>query len=124
MTLAILSALADEQRGLIDQLQHPVKVLHAGRVFWRGELHSQNVVLALSRIGKVSAAVTAAALIERFNARQIVFTGVAGGVAAGVQVGMWWLPRSLFSMILMCRPCLRALKCLCMAAPCLIATRA
>ena len=56
-------------------------------MFWRGELHSQNVVLALLRIGKVSAAVTAAALIERFNARQIVFTGVAGGVAAGVQVG-------------------------------------
>ena len=87
MTLAVLSALADEQRGLVEQLQHPTQVTHAGRVFWRGELHSQNVVLALSRIGKVSAAVTATALIERFNARQIVFAGVAGGVAAGVQVG-------------------------------------
>ena len=87
MTLAILSTLADEQSGLIKQLQHPVKVPHAGRVFWCGELHGQNVVLALSRIGKVSAAVTAAALIEQFDARQIVFTGVAGGVAAGVQVG-------------------------------------
>ncbi len=87
MILAILSALADEQRGLIEQLQQPEQLTHAGRVFWCGQLQGQAVVLALSRIGKVSAAVTATALIERFAARQIVFTGVAGGVGAGVEVG-------------------------------------
>jgi adenosylhomocysteine nucleosidase len=45
------------------------------------------VVLALSRIGKVASATTAAALIERFRVSRIVFTGVAGGVGAGVEVG-------------------------------------
>ncbi len=45
------------------------------------------MVLALSRIGKVAAATTATALIEKFGARRIVFTGVAGGLGAGVQVG-------------------------------------
>jgi adenosylhomocysteine nucleosidase len=45
------------------------------------------VVLALSGIGKVAAATTATALIERYGATCIVFTGVAGGLGAGVQVG-------------------------------------
>ena len=84
---AILSALAEEQQGLLALLQQAEKISHAGREFWRGQLHGQAVVLALSRIGKVAAATTATALIERFQVRRIVFTGVAGGLAAGVQVG-------------------------------------
>ena len=84
---AILSALAPEQRGLIELLRHPKKVTHAGRDFWQGDLHGQPVVLALSRIGKVAAATTAAALIERFGVQRMVFTGVAGGLGRGVNIG-------------------------------------
>ena len=87
MTLAILSALPDEQRGLIEQLHQPERVLHAGREFWQGQLQGHAVVLALSKIGKVAAATTATALIEKFDAQRIVFTGVAGGIGPGVQVG-------------------------------------
>lgn len=85
--LAILSALVDEQRGLIDHLQQPEKVAHAGRNFWLGSLEGVPVVLTVSRIGKVAAASTATLLIERFGARGMVFTGVAGGLATGVNVG-------------------------------------
>jgi adenosylhomocysteine nucleosidase len=84
---AILSALAEEQSGLIACLQKPERVKHAGRDFWLGELHGHRVVLALSRIGKVAAATTATALIEAFGASRIVFTGVAGGLSAGICVG-------------------------------------
>ncbi len=87
MTLAILSALADEQRGLIEQLQQPQRTLHAGREFWVGQLLGHGVVLALSRIGKVAAATTATALIEKFGANRVVFTGVAGGIGPEVRVG-------------------------------------
>ena len=85
--IAILSALPEEQHGLIELLKQPLKVAHAGRDFWQGDLHGQPVVLALSKIGKVAAATTAAVVIERFGAGAIVFTGVAGGVGAGVAVG-------------------------------------
>ena len=87
MTLAILSALPEEQAGLSDLLTHKIETTHAGRRFVTGMIHGQPVVLALSGIGKVAAATTATALIERFRAQTIVFTGVAGGVGAGVQVG-------------------------------------
>ena len=87
MRVAVLSALAEEQQGLLDQLAGPEDHVYAGRTFWTGSLQGQSVVLALSRIGKVAAATTAAALIERFKASHIVFTGVAGGVGEGVRVG-------------------------------------
>ena len=84
---AILSALAQEQAGLLEQLDNRRSTLHAGREFHSGLLFGQPVVLALARIGKVAAATTAAALIERFGVRGVLFTGVAGGVSDGVRVG-------------------------------------
>ena len=87
MPTAILSALSQEQQGLIELLRQPRRVTHAGREFWLGDLHGQPVVLALSKIGKVAAATTTAVLIERFAARRIVFTGVAGGLGTDVHVG-------------------------------------
>lgn len=84
---AILSALPEEQAGLSSALQAPECVVHAGRTFFCGTLEGQDVVLALSGIGKVAAATTATALIERFGAVRIVFTGVAGGLGDGVRVG-------------------------------------
>jgi len=73
---ALLALMPDEQR---------VRV--AGRDFWVGHLHGRPVVAVLSRIGKVAAAITATVLLERFGVRAIVFTGVAGGLAPGVNVG-------------------------------------
>ncbi len=87
MTTAILSALHEEQDGLLALLRAPEKLTRAGRDFWRGELHGQPVVLALSRVGKVAAATTATALVEGFDVQRIVFTGVAGGIGQDVRVG-------------------------------------
>ena len=84
---AILSALAEEQQGLVAQLQGAALVRRAGREFWTGHLADQSVVLGLSRIGKVAAATTTATLIEAFGVGRVVFTGVAGGVGPGVRVG-------------------------------------
>jgi len=85
--IAILSALAEEQEGLLECMTDVERVVHAGRVFWCGRLQGVPVVLALSRIGKVAAATTATTLIERFGVNRIVFTGVAGGIAPQVNVG-------------------------------------
>jgi adenosylhomocysteine nucleosidase len=59
----------------------------AGRDFWVGHLHGQDVVAVLSGIGKVAAATTATLLVQQFGVSRIVFTGVAGGLGVGVNVG-------------------------------------
>ena len=87
MTTAILSALPEEQAGLLQQLQHARRHVHGGRVFWQGSLSERPVVLALSGMGKVAAATTATVLIERFACTRVLFTGVAGGLGQHVRVG-------------------------------------
>lgn len=87
MTLAILSALHDELAALLPALEGP-RVDHvAGRDFHVGRLAGHDVVLVLSGIGKVAAAATTALLCDRCQAQALIFTGVAGGLAPGVQVG-------------------------------------
>ncbi|MEO6626320.1 MAG: 5'-methylthioadenosine/adenosylhomocysteine nucleosidase [Burkholderiaceae bacterium] len=87
MTTALLSALAQEQHGLVALLTETRVVRRAGRDFTLGTLHGHAVVLALSRIGKVAAATTATTLIEAFGVQRIVFTGVAGSLSPDVHVG-------------------------------------
>jgi adenosylhomocysteine nucleosidase len=85
--LAIVSAMHEELRALVPALVDAQQHTLAGRRFFVGSMHGHAVVLALSGIGKVSAATTATLLINEFNARALVFTGVAGGLGAGVRVG-------------------------------------
>ncbi len=87
MTLAIVSAMREELAAVLALMPAESRSIIAGREFFRGRLHGQEVVLVLSRIGKVAAAATAVTLIERFGVTAIVFTGVAGGLGPGVRVG-------------------------------------
>ena len=84
---AIVSGMHEELRALLPLLDDRHTVRLAGREFHHGLIHGQPVVLALSGIGKVAAATTAVLLMHAFDACQLVFTGVAGGLAAGVDVG-------------------------------------
>ena len=85
--LAIVAAMHQELAAVLALLPDEPKTGVAGREFWRGHLHGHEVIAVLSRIGKVAAATTATTLIAHFGVRQIVFTGVAGGLGPGVRVG-------------------------------------
>ena len=86
MRTAIVSAMHEELSAVLALMPDESRQVAAGREFWVGHLHGREVVAVLSRIGKVAAATTAAVLIERFGVGEIVFTGVAGGLGAGVEV--------------------------------------
>jgi adenosylhomocysteine nucleosidase len=85
--MAIVSALHEELAAVLDLMPDEQQQRVGGRTYWRGHLYGQEVVAVLSGIGKVAAATTATALIERFGVQRVVFTGVAGGLAPGVRVG-------------------------------------
>ncbi len=85
--LAILAAMQEELRALLPALEGARLVQRAGRDFHLGRLEGQAVVLARSGVGKVAAAATTRLLLAMFDVRALLFTGVAGGLAEGVQVG-------------------------------------
>lgn len=85
--LAIVGAMHDELRALLDHMPDERPVLRARREFWVGHLAGHEVVVVLSGIGKVAAATTATLLLGEFEVDRIVFTGTAGGLGAAVRVG-------------------------------------
>ena len=85
--IGLMSAMHEELALLLDAMPDEQRITVAGRDFWQGHWQGRPVVVVLSRIGKVAAATTATALIERFGVGSIVFTGVAGGIGDGVRVG-------------------------------------
>ncbi|MFC5460074.1 5'-methylthioadenosine/adenosylhomocysteine nucleosidase [Massilia niabensis] len=87
MRLGIISALYEEQQGLVEAMQGPYKLIHGQREYWVGKLFEIDAVCVLSRIGKVAAAMTATTLVEKFGVTHILFTGVAGAGDKTVQVG-------------------------------------
>ncbi|MDY0023569.1 MAG: 5'-methylthioadenosine/adenosylhomocysteine nucleosidase [Candidatus Izemoplasmatales bacterium] len=58
----------------------------ADKTFYVGKIKDHNVVIVKSGIGKVNATITATILINHFDVRLIINTGVAGGISP-VNVG-------------------------------------
>jgi adenosylhomocysteine nucleosidase len=87
MRLGIISALHEEQQGLVEAMHSPAKRIHGMREVWVGKLWEIDAVCVLSRIGKVAAAMTATLLVEKFGVTHILFTGVAGSGDKSVRVG-------------------------------------
>lgn len=87
MRLGIISALHEEQQGLVEAMQGPLRRSHGMRDYTLGTLWNIDAVCVLSRLGKVAAAMTASILVEKYGVTHIVFTGVAGSGDKHVKVG-------------------------------------
>ena len=85
--LGIISALREEQQGLVQAMDGAATVTHGMREYAVGWLWGIAAVCVLSRIGKVAASMTATMLVEKFGVTHILFTGVAGSGDTGVRVG-------------------------------------
>src|SRR4051812_44498292 len=85
--LGLISALKQEQTGIIDAMEDAQLVNRGMRDYVTGKLWDLDCTCVLSRIGKVAAATTVATLIERFNVTHVLFTGVAGSADPSVAIG-------------------------------------
>ena len=85
--LGLISALHQEQAGLIETMEGRHTTVRGMREYVVGKLWGIETVCVLSRIGKVAAAATVATLIEQFGVSHIAFTGVAGAVDSNIQIG-------------------------------------
>lgn len=77
---AILGAFSSEGKLLESRLTDAKVVKIQGISFHVGTLEGRKVVLALTGIGKVNAAMITTLLIDHFGPREVIFTGIAGGL--------------------------------------------
>jgi adenosylhomocysteine nucleosidase len=84
---AILGAFDAEVELIKASMTEKRDTTYLGIAYTIGDLKGQRVVLAEAGIGKVNAAVTTALLIEHFRPREVIFTGIAGGLNPDLQPG-------------------------------------
>lgn len=85
--IGIIGAMHEEIVELRElMLEKEIKEI-AGMKFYTGKLNGKECVLVESGIGKVNAAICTTLLINQFNSKKIIFTGVAGGVDPILNVG-------------------------------------
>ncbi len=84
---ALLTAFEPEWDVLVRCIEHGDTLEIAGKAFICGELAGRPVVIAMSGMSLVNAALTAQAVIDHFAVEHLVFTGIAGGVDPEVRVG-------------------------------------
>ena len=85
--VAVMSAFEPEWQSLKAAVADPKTVTINGKSFVTGRLDGQDVVLFLSGVSMVNAAMTTQAALDRFHVRAIVFSGIAGGVDPGLSIG-------------------------------------
>lgn len=83
----ILYAFDAEGELLAGKINSPDSVKILGRMVYTGQLSGQDIVLAESGIGMTNAAMTTQKLIDHFNPRGIIFTGIAGAIDSSVLIG-------------------------------------
>jgi adenosylhomocysteine nucleosidase len=85
--VAIISAFEPELAKLRKEADiKEVRVIN-GRSHYLGRLAGHDVVLLLSGFSMVNAAMTTQGLLDHFTIREIVFSGIAGGVNPNLHVG-------------------------------------
>ncbi|HSV59766.1 MAG TPA: 5'-methylthioadenosine/S-adenosylhomocysteine nucleosidase [Variovorax sp.] len=85
--VAVISAFQPELTLLLSRVQGPRKHGVNGVEFTTGTLEGQPVVLFLSGISMTNAAMNTQLVLDRFNVKSIVFSGIAGGVNPKLHIG-------------------------------------
>jgi len=83
----ILGAFGDETTLLLTQVRQKKEIVIQQIHFTQGLLRGRQVVVALSGIGKVNAAITTTLMLEHFHPSEIIFTGIAGAVDPALSPG-------------------------------------
>jgi adenosylhomocysteine nucleosidase len=85
--LAVLGAVNPEVTLLQSMLTDVKSQEIEGIEFISGRIGAEPVVLAWTGVGKVNAAMTTTLLLEHFQPKRVIFTGIAGGVDPNLEPG-------------------------------------
>ncbi len=85
--LGIIGAM-DEEVAKIKEVMEDVEIMtKASMDFYKGKLNNKDVVVVRSGIGKVNAGICTQILVDVYNVRAVINTGIAGSVNAAIDIG-------------------------------------
>lgn len=84
---AVIGAFSNEVKLLEDSLKNKKTVVIKGIRFMTGKLRDKKVVIALTGVGKVNAAMTTTLILSQWKPQRVIFTGIAGGLNPSLQPG-------------------------------------
>ncbi len=85
--IGIIGAMEEEVISLKRKVEDMSKQTIAGMDFYTGKMHEKDVVIVRCGIGKVNAAVCTQILVDKFQTKAIINTGVAGGLYPDINIG-------------------------------------
>ena len=85
MRIGIICAIPNELR-YFNFTEIPIQKF-GERTFYKGSHDKHELILVQSGLGKVNAAVVSTLLIEKFECELLLFSGVAGGIDPGIEIG-------------------------------------
>lgn len=85
--IGIIGAMEEEVAGLKEEMLIEETVEQAGMTFYQGQIVGKEVVVVMSGIGKVNAAICVQILVDLFHVSAIINTGVAGSLNAKLDIG-------------------------------------
>ena len=92
--IALMYAFDQEGALLRSKLDLQDSVFVKGRIFWMGKLEGKKVIIVNSGVGMTNAAMTTQLLIDKYNPKEIIFTGICGGIDSSNQIGDIVIPES------------------------------
>ena len=88
---AIVVALPSEAKSVVEQIKGKEEFKLKDKPAYSGKLFGKDVVLAISGIGKVSAALTTQLLIDKFSPEYVINFGTCGGMNDSVKILNYYL---------------------------------
>lgn len=85
--IGIIGAMNEEIELFLDGMSNVTQYKKAGIIFYEGSMNNKSAILCKSGVGKINAAVCTQILIDDFNIKQVIFTGVAGALHPELQIG-------------------------------------
>ena len=82
-----MCAMREELEPILSEVKVNEIIEYGRNKYYLATFKNLNLVLAYSKIGKVNAATTATILIEKFKAKKILFSGVAGAIDKDLKIG-------------------------------------
>lgn len=94
--IGIVVALKSEAQPIIEIIDKPKNFEVCGKPCYQGKIAGKKVILIISGIGKVSASLSAQALIDKFGVKTLINYGTCGGTNSSIKVCDYYMVDKAF----------------------------